>query len=508
MTVNMDDTQITTMEQVKQVLKGAQAIAFKGSGRAQIYRWIEAVLKRFKYFELGRKDKGLVKAYLERLSGFSRAQMTRLLLKCLLDGAICPSRGRRNRFPVKYTDADKELLALTDNAHGRMSGPATKRILERAYTVYEDKRFARLRLICVAHIYNLRKSRIYRERAQTYTKTRRVCLAIGIRRKPNPRGKPGYLRVDTVHQGDLDGKKGVYHINLVDEVTQWEIVVCVEAISEAHLQPALEAALAAFPFVILGFHSDNGSEYINDVAAKLLNRLLIEQTKSRAGRTNDNALVEGKNGSVIRKHMGYWHIPREHASSIQRFYEAYFNPYLNFHRPCAFATVTVDEKGRRRKKYETYQTPYERLRIIVKGMKPKTAGKCLCEGVTLEALDKLAAKQTDNEAGAAMQAARDRLFRRLGKRAAGLAGATLLERKSSQRNAGENQAPNGTPTALRQRQVCTTLPSRSGMGGLVFNGNDTRQGRRQQPLLLNQTTRRTDPTTTANPHLRSGSFLD
>ena len=432
MTVTMDDTQITTLEQIKQVLKSAQAIAFKGVRREQIYRWLESVLKRFKYFELNRKGKGLVRAYLHRLSGLSHAQLTRLLLKYLLEGAIRPTRARRNRFPVKYTVADKKLLALSDNAHARMSGPATKRILEREYAIYGDKRFARLQGISVAHIYRFRKSRVYREHEQTFTKTRRVCVAIGLRRKPDPQGRPGYIRVDTVHQGDLDGEKGVYHVNLVCAVTQWEIVVCVEAISEAHLEPALAAALLAFPFVILGFHSDNGGEYINGVVAKLLNKLLIEQTKSRSNRTNDNALVEGKNGSVIRKHMGYWHIPRKYAPLIDRFYQEHFNAYLNFHRPCGFATVTVDEKGRRHKKYETYQTPYERLKLLVKAMDAKTAKKCLREGVDLQSLDKIAAKQSDNEAATAMQAARDRLFKRLGERAAGLA---TMSRKSERRTA-------------------------------------------------------------------------
>ncbi|MFQ5458858.1 MAG: transposase family protein [Myxococcota bacterium] len=439
MTVIMDDTHITTLEQVKEVLGSAQAIAFKGVRREQVYRWIEGILKRFDYFELGRKHKGLVKAYLGRLSGFSRAQLTRLLLKYLLEGAIRPSRGRRNRFPAKYTDADKELLAHTDNAHGRLSGPATKRILERESAVYGDKRFARLQGISVAHIYRLRRSRRYRQQAQTFAKTRSVCLPIGVRHKPNPQGRPGWLRVDTVHQGDLDGKKGVYHVNLVDEVTQWEVVVCVEAISEAHLEPALARALMMFPFVILGFHSDNGSEYINYVVAKLLNGLLIRQTKSRSGRTNDNALVEGKNGSVIRKHMGYWHIPGNHAPLIQRFYEEHFNPYLNFHRPCGFATVRVDEKGRRRKKYETYQTPYERLRTIVKGMNEKAARECLRKGVTLEVLDKISAKRTDNEAASAMQAARARLFRRIGSRR-GLPTSHSNHHK-------EGTVPFGTPSA-------------------------------------------------------------
>lgn len=407
MTITMDDTQISTLEQVRAALASLREIAFKGAGRAQRRAWIEAVLKRLSYFDLDRKGKGVVKAYLQRLSGVSRAQVTRLIAQFLREGALRLSKSCRNRFATKYTIADKELLAQTDNAHSRLSGPATKKILQRQYEVYGDKSFARLQGISVAHIYRLRKSRAYQRLAQTYTKTRSVQVAIGIRRRPDPQGRPGFIRVDTVHQGDLDGQKGVYHVNMVDAVLQWEIVGCAETISEAHLEPIVEEALDAFPFLILGFHSDNGSEYINEKIATLLNKLLVEQTKSRSGRTNDNALVEGKNGSVIRKHMGHWHIEQKHAPEINQFYREHFNEYLNFHRPCAFATITVDEKGRRRKKYETYQTPYERLKSI------KGAAKYLREGVSLKTLDAIAARQTDNESAAAMGAARDKLLRKL-----------------------------------------------------------------------------------------------
>ena len=411
MTITMDDTQINTLEQLQKVLESSTGIAFKGLRREAVYGWIESILKRFDYFRLGKKGKGLVKAYLERMSGISRAQMTRLVSRKLQVGSIKPSYEGCHRIAAKYTVLDHELLAQTDNLHGRLSGPATRRILERQYRVYEDKRFERLSGISSSHIYNLRSSRTYQLRAQTFARTKSVSIAIGIRRKPEPQGRPGYIRVDTVHQGDLDGEKGVYHINLVDAVTQWEIVVCVESISEAYLEPVLEEALRAFPFVIHGFHSDNGSEFINSVTAKLLNKLLIEQTKSRSGRTNDNALVEGKNGNVIRKHMGYSHIEQKYAPLINRFYMEHFNTYLNFHRPCGFATVTVDEKGRRHKKYETYQTPHERLKSLVKAEKKQ---KYLREGIDLEALDGIAAKQTDNESAGVMQEAKDRLFKKLG----------------------------------------------------------------------------------------------
>jgi len=411
MTITMDDAQIRTLEQIRSVLESSKKLGFKSASQAERYGWIQEVLGRFTYFSLAKKGKGLVKAYLERMSGISRAQVTRLVSRKLQTGAIRPAYRGCHRFTRTYTIFDHELLAQTDNLHGRLSGPATRRILERQYQLYKDKRFERLSGISSAHIYNLRGSRTYKLRAQTFAKTRSVSISIGMRRKPQPQGRPGYIRVDTVHQGDLNGEKGVYHINLVDAVTQWEIVLCVEGISEAYLEPILEIALGMFPFLIVSFHSDNGSEFINVVIAKLLNKLLIEQTKSRSGRTNDNALVEGKNGSVIRKHMGHWHIPQKYAPLINRFYEEHFNTYLNFHRPCGFATVTVDAKGKRSKKYETYQTPHERLKMLVKAEKKP---KYLRGGVTLEALDAIAAKQTDNEFARGMQEAKDRLFRKLG----------------------------------------------------------------------------------------------
>ena len=85
-----------------------------------------------------------------------------------------------------------------------------------------------------------------------------------------------------MHQGDNGNEKGVYHINLVDEVTQWQVVCCVEGISERFLIPALEKALSLFPFEIVNFHSDNGSEYINYTVATLLEKMRIAQTKRKS----------------------------------------------------------------------------------------------------------------------------------------------------------------------------------------------------------------------------------
>ena len=143
-------------------------------------------------------------------------------------------------------------------------------------------------------LYNLRKSTPYTRLRQAFSKTKPRASHIAVRRKPQPNGQPGYIRIDSVHQGDLDRQKGVYHINATDEVTQFEVVTTVERISERYLIPALETLLETFPFVVINFHSDNGSEYINKRVAELLQKLLIEFTKSRSRQTNDNALAESQ----------------------------------------------------------------------------------------------------------------------------------------------------------------------------------------------------------------------
>jgi hypothetical protein len=238
-------------------------------------------------------------------------------------------------------------------------------------------------------------------------KTRAVQVRIGARRRPRPEGRPGFLRVDSVHQGDRDGVKGLYHINLVDAVTQFQFVGSVERISEHFLLPVLAALFEAFPFVILGFHSDNGSEYINARVAALLAKLHAEFTKSRSRRTNDNALAESKNGSVVRKHLGYSHIPGRFAQQVNDFAQGVLSPYLNFHRPCFFPTEAIDAKGRLRKRYPyaTMTTPYEKLRSLPE------AAQYLKPAITFKDLDAIAYAISDNEAARRLNAARATLFR-------------------------------------------------------------------------------------------------
>jgi transposase InsO family protein len=338
------------------------------------------------------------------MTGLSRAQITRLVTLYREGEQVKPKPYRRRRFPQRYRREDIELLAGVDEAHAVLSGPATQKILQRAYYDFQEPQYQRLAELSVAQLYRLRQSRTYRQRRMVYQATRPAKVTIGERRRPEPDGRPGYLRVDTVHQGDLEGVKGVYHINAVDEVTQWQVVGATEQISEAYLLPVLEAMLTQFPFGIRGFHSDNGSEFINHTVAKLLNKLLIEQTKSRPRHSNDNGLAEAKNGAVVRKHMGYTHIPAPQAVAIEDFYEEYFNPYLNFHRPCGVPELVVNAKGKTKRAYRWYATPWEILRQL-----PGLAGH-LKEDVMIQDLERQAQAQTDTAAAMEMQKAKQKLF--------------------------------------------------------------------------------------------------
>jgi len=402
----MNDEKLVTVEQVKRFLAGSEALTFAGVSIEERYSWIESILVRFTYQRLNRDEKGIIRQYLEKVSGYSRAQVCRLIRQFKQDGRVRKADCKRHRFPTKYTQKDIALLARTDDLHDYLSGPATKKIMEREWIVYGHMDFKTISQISVAHLYNLRRSNLYRNMNKRYTRTKPAGVNIGERTRPDPGGKPGYIRVDTVHQGDKDGEKGVYHINAVDEVTQWEVLASVERISEYHLEPALETVLVGFPFVVRGFHSDNGSEFINGTVAKLLNKLLIRFTKSRPRHTNDNGLVESKNGSVVRKQLGYIHIPQSYATSINLYYRDFLNIYINFHRPCFFPVSVIDHRGKvkRTYPYQEVMTPYEKLKSL-----PDTQSY-LQPDVTMKTLDDIANQMSDNEFAERMVKARSNLF--------------------------------------------------------------------------------------------------
>ena len=412
MKITMNITSINSIEEMENFLQANNKIQFKVETRKDKYHYISEILIKHRYQKARKKQRGIIKKYLSKVTGYESSQMKRLIKKWKQGKLLCELEkigNHKNGFKRKYNPEDIALLIKTDIAHNTRCGRVTSEHLKRELFVFGKNEYANIANISQSHIYNIRKeNRQYlTSEAIKYSKTNSVSTNIGERRKPQPDGKPGYLRVDSVHQGDLAGEKGVYHINTVDEVTQEEVVGCTEGISEYFLEGLLEDLIEQFPFKIINFHSDNGSEYINKVVAKLLNKLMAKQTKSRSRHCNDNALVECKNGAVIRKHIGRSHIPKKNAPLINEFYKKYFNQYLNYHRVCEFATDWIDKNGKMRKKYDERSTPYDKLKSL------ENAKQYLKDGITFEQLDKIAYSESDNESAEKMQKEKLKMFKKI-----------------------------------------------------------------------------------------------
>ncbi len=394
---------------MEQFVSGSIELEFRCTNREEAYGFIAQILRKHYYPGLNRTNKGTVRAFIGRVTGYRPANITILIKRFIRCRELKPATRTQPVFETRYGREDIVELARIDEIHQNLSGPAMVVILKREYETFGNQACERLAGISSSHLYNLRSTKIYKNIRVHYQKTKPSVVAIGKRAKPFVDGKPGHIRVDTVHQGDKDGDKGIYHVNLVDEITQMEVIVAVEGISERYMIPALDLAIKTFPFVIIGFHSDNGSEYINKIVAELLCKLQIEQTKSRPRHSGDNGLVESKNGSVIRKNLGYTHIPRtaDNVVAINRWYINWFIPYVNYHRPCAFRKTEISDKGKQTHKYpkDGYMTPYEKLKSVDKNKVQ------LRPGLNFELLDMQAYAMSDTNWAQHMQIAKDHMWK-------------------------------------------------------------------------------------------------
>lgn len=392
-TITMNISRIKNPEQLSAITSALEPVVEPTMAQTikERYLAVEGIARQFGYDRksVSKKDRQQVINLCVQTTNLSRSRVKHLLARYRENGRLIYTPGAKHRFVSKYTTDDVAKLVETDNALRRMSGQATVRVFDRMYRVYGNSDYEQLSRLSVSHLYNLRETRQYQSQSLITAGTKSVSVPIGRREKPQTGGKPGFLRVDSVHQGDLGKVKGVYFINLVDEVTQWEIVACVPNICEESMKYILGASMSLFPFPILGFHSDNGGEYINYTVAWLLKKIKAEQTKSRSRRTNDNALPEGKNAWVIRKHFGHGHIAKKHAELIHEYLTDWFVPFLNFHRPCAFATEVIEPSGKIKKKYDTWLTPFEKLKSL------EAVDKLLKPGALIADLEQMEQKYDD-----------------------------------------------------------------------------------------------------------------
>ena len=397
MNITMDDSRLNNINELRDFLKGSQklVVTLEDKPISEKYKFISETIFKFRYFKLGRKDKRVVLLYLKKITGYKHTQLFRLVEKARI-GKLVRLKYVRNKPSKVYGIPDIKLLEATDELHLRLSERATLEILRREFEIFGHSEFQKISSVSHSHITNLRHSLVYKSGWINHTKARQI--QIGQTMKPDSFGRPGSIRVDAVNQRDI------YHINAVDEVTQWEVVFCVPQITEDWMLVALKEIFSQFPFKIFNFHSDRGHENINYQIANFLQKLLIRQTKSRSYHSNDNALVETKNGSVIRKNMGWEHINRSLVEDINNYYKNYFNIYLNYHRPCGYPTITTDSKGKITKQYTIYTVPYEKLK------QTPNADKYLKTNTTFKDLDKLAYNTSDNNFAKELRQQETKLF--------------------------------------------------------------------------------------------------
>ena len=403
----------SSIDQMSNYLKTSResGAVFEIPAKKHKYEFVNSVLWGIKFKSLSRKEKYIVYAYLKFFTGYSKGTLKRMAQRWQKGTLVYNPARKKHKFYQKYFAQDIALLINTDIAHECLSAEATIRIMKREYEIFGKSDFAKISDISKSHIYNIRNNNNqYASSGAMHFKTTKAAQNnIGVRKKPEPGGKPGYVRVDTVHQGDYAGNKGVYHINIVDEITQYELIATVEKITERYLKPIMEELLKLFPFKIYEFHADNGSEYVNRYTVELLNKLHIQLTKSRSRHSNDNALVESKNGSIIRKAFGRNYIDRKFAGELNDYNKNYFNIYLNYHRPCAYAENRIDAKGKVRKKYVQWMTPYEKLKSL------NNSKQYLKDEFTFKELDKIAYAESDNDFAIKIKKIKKKIFKKIGK---------------------------------------------------------------------------------------------
>ena len=224
MKVIMDDMRFIDVKQLKTFLQGSQKVSLRVTTQSEKYACIQKTIRRLEYGKLKRSEKRTVIAYLKKLTGYKRSQLLSLIQRALVGELVKKEYERKAAYRL-YTREDIKLLEETDKLHLRLNRMATTEILRREKEVFNHEKFCRLSTISPSHIDNLRKTIVYKTNWVNGTKP--TVVAIGVTKKPEANNAPGSLRIDTCHQRD------VYHIHAIDEITQWEIVICVPRISEA-----------------------------------------------------------------------------------------------------------------------------------------------------------------------------------------------------------------------------------------------------------------------------------
>ena len=143
--MTLDTARLRTIEQVESFLQGTAEVGFSPPPESERYEWIGRTLKQFAYQSSDRRQRGLLRCFIQRVTGYSRAQVNRLIAQHRDSHGLKDRRGAPAvPFAKRYGPAALRCLIEIDRAHGTLSGPATKKLAERALSIHGQTEFAAL----------------------------------------------------------------------------------------------------------------------------------------------------------------------------------------------------------------------------------------------------------------------------------------------------------------------------------------------------------------------------
>lgn len=226
---------------------------------------------------------------------------------------------------------------------------------------------------CAQHLLEMSPATIDRLRARRRPKgqQRRGFTKPGTRLKyripvrsfaeRNPAG-PGYLDIDLVdHSGGRASGEFAYTLDLADVFSQWMEPRAVRTKAQKLVLDELQCARLDLPFNLLGIHSDSGSEFINDQLYRYCQGERLKFTRGRAGKKNDNARVEQKNWSVVRRLVGYGRYETQKQVDQLNAVYAVARLYINFFKPVMKLKARRRVGSQIKRIYDDPKTPYQRL---------------------------------------------------------------------------------------------------------------------------------------------------
>lgn len=334
--------------------------------RGSIGEYAEAVRERYR--RARKKGKGVLLGEFVKVTGYSRKSAIRLLRRNKAPGA--ERRGRPKRYSAKAT----AMLVVLWEAANRICSQRLHPFIPELLRVLEQHGEMRVEPEIAAQLQQMspatidRRLRPYRQRGKrrSLSTTKPGSLLKGsiplrtfgeVERK-----QPGTMQVDLLaHCGESTEGFYLFTLSAVDEATGWGEWVVVWGKGQERVGAAIHRVHKRLPFPLQGLHTDNGGEFINQPLYTYCQGEKIRFTRCRPYKKNDNALVEEKNGSVVRRLVGYERYSSKQA--YEKLNEVYdlLRLYCNFFQPVLKLIAKSRQGSKVHKEYDTAQTPYRRV---------------------------------------------------------------------------------------------------------------------------------------------------